>query len=1193
MKNAGMELVNRAQLVLVSLALVLTCCGGTDGSNLFTDLGSGSDTMVGGDTRIDPVEIAPETPGEPDLGAETVEIDTGVWPECLPGEGCFGDACVDGGDCLSGYCVDHLGDPVCTQTCVEECPPGWNCKGVGMGGPDLVYVCLSDARVLCRPCKDNSDCISASGQEDLCVDYGTEGHFCGALCEEDSDCPAGYACLTTGEGGGEVLQCQAASGVCPCSQKSVELSLGTSCLVENEWGACPGERICTADGLTDCDAPLPAEETCNGEDDNCDGDADEDTCDDDNECTSDSCGGAEGCVNDPLDGTNCDDGDVCTVTDHCEEGSCVGTPIACDDGNLCTDDSCDGVSGCTFEFNFSSCDDGDPCTIGDQCVEGTCTGTLIPCDCQTDSDCDAYEDDDLCNGTLHCDTTGPTFQCTVDPDSVVDCPAAPGQDGPCLKAECVPENGECTYVAANEGFACNDSDSCTYGEACKNGTCSGGEPVNCEDGNECTEDDCNPDVGCIYSNAGGACNDNDACTYPDLCGAGECLPGPAVDCDDGNPCSSDSCDPGAGCTHLPLDGACNDDNLCTAGDHCEGGKCVSTAALGCDDDNPCTTDSCHPATGCLHEFNDSPCSDGNQCTVNDLCEAGQCVGGQPLDCDDANACTNDSCNAVVGCKHTNNAEPCDDVDPCTLNDHCSGGMCVGGDPLACGDDNPCTDDLCVPMAGCSHVNNTAPCDDGDVCSIGDSCLGGGCVGGELMACNDSNPCTDDSCESGQGCLFTANTLPCDDGNPCTTGGQCADGVCLGEGVKDCDDGDLCTSDYCDPAVGCVHQHNSVPCDDEDACTSGDFCLNGVCQGKAPVNCGDNNPCTDEICDPTEGCIYSFNSDPCDDFNPCTEQDACSQGSCKPGSGVVCDDGNICTSGSCDLQAGCIYVDNDNPCDDLDPCTTIDMCDGGACVGSGEFNCQDANVCTDDACFPGQGCEHTPNQAGCNDGDACTADDVCGGGVCEGEPIVCDDNDPCTENQCEPLTGCEYPITPDCCGNNIVEAGEQCDDGNQASGDGCDENCASEITTGCADGSDDQVFQQNVMVGCDGSFTGFQLANACAPGWHPANPNEYFSYGGKSVSPSQMRWVDTAWNSQGHDVPMAQWTGHYDCSNQSGWNGVCSSGNCTWVSTTEQCYLTFVDHDYGYSYGCHCRGGAPGSSHHGVMCVKDTSAKPRL
>jgi len=412
-------------------------------------------------------------------------------------------------------------------------------------------------------------------------------------------------------------------------------------------------------------------------------------------------------------------------------------------------------------------------------------------------------------------------------------------------------------------------------------------------------------------------------------------------------------------------------------------------------------------------------------------------------------------------------------------------------------------------------------------------------------------------------------------------------------MLDCNDQDLCTTDLCDPVAGCVHQLNQAPCDDGDACSTGDLCVNGVCQGKASLNCEDNNPCTDQVCLPDKGCVYSFNSDPCDDFNPCTQEDACHQGSCKPGSGVVCDDGNVCTTGTCDLQVGCTYENNTDPCDDQDPCTLTDACVEGECVGSGELNCNDSNVCTDDICVEGLGCKHASNQESCNDGDACTKDDLCEDSSCVGVAIQCDDNDPCTENECVPATGCDYPIIPDCCGNNLTEAGEECDDGNQTPDDGCDENCQSEITVGCADGSEDQIFQQGVMVGCNGNWLGDQIAQACAAGWHPANPNEYFSYGGKNVVPDQIRWVDTAWNAQGYDVPLAQWAGHYDCSNSAGWHGVCASGNCTWVSKSESCYLTFVNHDYGKSWGCHCRGGNPNSSQHGVVCVKDTHTKPRI
>jgi hypothetical protein len=51
----------------------------------------------------------------------------------------------------------------------------------------------------------------------------------------------------------------------------------------------------------------------------------------------------------------------------------------------------------------------------------------------------------------------------------------------------------------------------------------------------------------------------------------------ATECDDGNPCTSDACDPGSGCTRTPAAGACSDGDDCTL-DACVGGECVGEIA---------------------------------------------------------------------------------------------------------------------------------------------------------------------------------------------------------------------------------------------------------------------------------------------------------------------------------------------------------------------------------------------------------------------------------------------------------------------------------------------------------------------------------------------------------------------------------------------------------------------------------------
>ena len=68
--------------------------------------------------------------------------------------------------------------------------------------------------------------------------------------------------------------------------------------------------------------------------------------------------------------------------------------------------------------------------------------------------------------------------------------------------------------------------------------------------------------------------------------------------------------------------------------------------------------------------------------MNDACSGGACVGGPPLDCNDGNVCTDDSCNPVSGCIHANNTLSCDDGSACTTNDVCSSGVCSGTVPGA-------------------------------------------------------------------------------------------------------------------------------------------------------------------------------------------------------------------------------------------------------------------------------------------------------------------------------------------------------------------------------------------------------------------------------------------------------------------------------------------------------------------------------
>jgi hypothetical protein len=63
---------------------------------------------------------------------------------------------------------------------------------------------------------------------------------------------------------------------------------------------------------------------------------------------------------------------------------------------------------------------------------------------------------------------------------------------------------------------------------------------------------------------------------------------------------------------------------------------------------------------------------------------------------------------------------------------------------------------------------------------------------------------------------------------------------------DCDDGNVCTTDSCDPSSGCINQPNNLPCDDESPCTKGDQCFSGLCQGATQPDCNTQGVWTESL-----------------------------------------------------------------------------------------------------------------------------------------------------------------------------------------------------------------------------------------------------------------------------------------------------------------------------------------------------------
>jgi cysteine-rich repeat protein len=154
---------------------------------------------------------------------------------------------------------------------------------------------------------------------------------------------------------------------------------------------------------------------------------------------------------------------------------------------------------------------------------------------------------------------------------------------------------------------------------------------------------------------------------------------------------------------------------------------------------------------------------------------------------------------------------------------------------------------------------------------------------------------------------------CDDANLTLGDGcrpDCTAELC-GDGIEDpqetCDDGNTEDGDCC--SALCAADANGATCDDADACTSGDMCTGGVCQGGTPTVCPASNDCHDGSCDPATGLCSDVprpDGRLCNDGDACTVVDECVAGACSAGSERPCDDYDPCTADSCAPATGCVY-----------------------------------------------------------------------------------------------------------------------------------------------------------------------------------------------------------------------------------------------------------------------------------------------
>lgn len=703
----------------------------------------------------------------------------------------------------------------------------------------------------------------------------------------------------------------------------------------------------------------------------------------------------------------CNDGNACSLGDTCQAGVCQpGAPKLCAATDQChLPGTCNTTTGaCTNPTanNGTVCSDGNACSLGDTCQSGVCMGaTPVTCtasdQCHVPGTCDptsgTCSNPNAPSGTTCSDgnacTNGDTCQSGVCQSGAAKVCTASDQCH--LAGTCDTVSGSCSNPSTPNGTPCNDGNACTQVDTCQSGVCTGASPVVCTASDSChTAGTCNTTTGlCSNPNAtnGTTCSDGNACTLNDKCQAGVCG-GTALSCPSPTAChTAGTCNPSTGVCSTPnsADGTpCNDGNACTQSDTCQSGVCVGSNPVVCTASDQChAAGTCNTSTGACTNPNAAAgtvCNDGNACTTNDKCQSGVC-NGTAVVCATPTSCqTAGTCNPATGvCTNppVANGTACNDGNACTLTDTCQSGVCTGSNPVVCTASGQCkVPGVCNTGTGVCSIGaapNGTACNDGNACTQTDTCQSGNCTGSNPVVCTPLTQChSAGTCSAATGLCttpFAPTGTACNDGDACTQPDTCSAGVCKGSTA--CNDGNSCTT--FDSCIGglCVGQNpgpaNGTACDDKNACTSADTCKAGVCTGSAQSGVS------------------------CTDGNACTSGDTCQSGLCVPGASVVCPAPATChAAGACDPQTGACASPNladGTGCNDGNACTLTDTCQSGACVGANPVLCPTPDQChTAGACDTVTGlCSNPPVASGttCNDGTICTYTDTCQLGACIG------------------------------------------------------------------------------------------------------------------------------------------------------------------------------------------------------------------
>ncbi len=688
---------------------------------------------------------------------------------------------------------------------------------------------------------------------------------------------------------------------------------------------------------------------------------------------------------------NCDDGNACTV-DACNPltGGCTNSALTCNDSNACTTDTCNPTSGCVFTNNSLPCNDGNLCTTGDTCSGGSC-GAGVP----------------------------------------VVCP--PTDSNPCTADSCNPATGACVN-AATPGVSCSDSNPCTTADTCNEGACftEGFDTATAPalpTGWTTSGTGTNPfwaTATSPFESAPNSAGCDDPASTSDKSLFSPVIPVPAAPFGTAAITFRRNHNTEVGWDGTRLEISINGGpyaeftaagGVFTTGGYT--GTCNGLGTVACWNGNTAgawvTSTGTLPATA-LGQNVQFRWHFGSDASVGVTgfwidnvrllgCTPG-CSGGPPPSCDDLEACTIDTCAPATGCVHTPTTATCNDGNACTSGDNCATGVCLGS-PVVCNDSNSCTTDTCAPATGCVFTSVPAgtTCDDASVCTTGDTCAAFTCAQNFDGVTAPALPAGWTTTVIGAGAPWATVTTSFDS----------APNAAFTNDVATASEQRLDSQVFSIPtgAVqltfknryqtemnwdGGVLEISIAGGPFADIITAGGSWVTGGYN--VTLNTGTANPLTGRPAwSGTTGGVF---------ITTTVNLPAAASGQNVVFRYRMGSDGSVASTGW--------WIDT----------LSLSPCGANVCLGT-PISCDDSNPCTVDTCSATAGCLHTPTTGSCDDGNACTSGDTCASGTCGGVTITCNDGNTCTTDTCAPATGCVFTpnIGATCSDSNLCTTGDIC------------------------------------------------------------------------------------------------------------------------------------------------------------------------